>query len=180
MLDSTLIMLSRTRKDIVGFTDIYIILIRFRPVVDVYRRKVHDNVFGILCFICFDFFLKFSQCSFIVFYLSNCSCSLSFFITHLPLRLLPSRTIIRFFRFGFKSFSGLIISFNHSHLNYRFVVYIVKKRHRPPSVPFSSLCSFHCFFVIFCICEDLVLPRVLFLYFCAFQDVCEDEYIHCK
>lgn len=55
-----------------------------------------------------------------------------------------------------------------------------QKRHRPPSVPFSSLCSFHCFFVIFCICEDLVLPRVLFLYFCALQNVCEDEYIHCK
>ena len=71
MFDSIMIMLSRTCKDIVRFPDIYIILIRFRPVVDVYRRKVHDNVFGILCFICFDFFLKFSQCSFIVFYLSN-------------------------------------------------------------------------------------------------------------
>ena len=75
------------------------------------------------------------------------------FITHLPLRLLPSRTIIfsscnltsnlftvesntfifsvsslndaiiGFFGFDFKSLSELIISLNFSHLNYRFAVY---------------------------------------------------------
>ena len=102
-------------------------LFRFRPVVDVYRRKVHDNVlwYSSASFVLISFSNSASAVS-LSFYLSNdwfCDVHAHYrFYNPSSLTLLPSRTIIRSFRFGFKSFSGLIISFNHSHLNYRFVV----------------------------------------------------------